>query len=299
MTVSPPESRLVVELLEEIVARPGLREELERVAALARSLPAPTQLRLQADPGELEDLGVPDGLELDGLHVSPGDPYAAPAIGDGEGGDLASVLTAFALYVVRVNAELEVARRERQDLAEAQQRLTEQNVLLRELAVVDELTSLRNRRFFDRTLQYEVDRMKRYDRHLSLVLIDVDHFKSVNDRFGHLMGDEVLKVVARCLEKNVRKADLAARYGGEEFALVLPETGLAGALHVAERVRESVEQLELDGFKVTVSLGVATVEKSWPGDIPGIVRAADQALYQAKRTGRNKVVTVELNGEPS
>lgn len=299
MTVSPPESRLVVELLEEIVARPGLREELERVAALARSLPAPTQLRLQADPGELEDLGVPEGLELDGLHVSPGDPYAAPAIGDGEGGDLASVLTAFALYVVRVNAELEVARRERQDLAEAQQRLTEQNVLLRELAVVDELTSLRNRRFFDRTLQYEVDRMKRYDRHLSLVLIDVDHFKSVNDRFGHLMGDEVLKVVARCLEKNVRKADLAARYGGEEFALVLPETGLAGALHVAERVRESVEQLELDGFKVTVSLGVATVEKSWPGDIPGIVRAADQALYQAKRTGRNKVVTVELNGEPS
>jgi diguanylate cyclase (GGDEF)-like protein len=299
MTVSPPESRLVVELLEEIVARPGLREELERVAALARSLPAPTQLRLQADPGELEDLGVPEGIELDGLHVSPGDPYAAPAIGDGEGGDLASVLTAFALYVVRVNAELEVARRERQDLAEAQQRLTEQNVLLRELAVVDELTSLRNRRFFDRTLQYEVDRMKRYDRHLSLVLIDVDHFKSVNDRFGHLMGDEVLKVVARCLEKNVRKADLAARYGGEEFALVLPETGLAGALHVAERVRESVEQLELDGFKVTVSLGVATVEKSWPGDIPGIVRAADQALYQAKRTGRNKVVTVELNGEPS
>lgn len=296
MTVTSPDARRIVELLDELVARPGLRDELERVAALARLASQPSGLQVAVDPGELDELGFPDGLALDGLTLVASEPYAAPSVRDAGADDRATVLAAFALYVVRTNAELEVARRERQDLAEAQQRLTEQNVLLRELAVVDELTGLRNRRYFDRTLQYEVDRMRRYDRALSVVLLDVDHFKSVNDRFGHLVGDEVLKVVARCLERNVRKADLAARYGGEEFALVLPETALAGALHVAERVRESLEQLDVDGLKVTASLGVATVEKSWPGDLPGIVRAADQALYQAKRTGRNRVVTVELSG---
>lgn len=298
MTVPAPDPRRLQEVLDALVARPGVRQELGELAALARVLAGPgTTLRIDGDPGDLEDAGFAEGLRVDGLEVAPGEPsYGAPPVGAWRDDPVLASLAAFAVYVLRVNAEMEVARKEHQELAEAQQRLTEQNILLRELAVVDELTGLRNRRFFDRTLQYEVDRMRRYDRHLSIVLLDVDHFKSVNDRFGHPVGDEVLKAVARCLERGVRKSDLAARYGGEEFALVLPETGCAGALHVAERIRESIEVMDLSGLKVTASFGVATVDGTWPGDLPGIVRAADQALYRAKHTGRNRVVTVELQG---
>jgi diguanylate cyclase (GGDEF)-like protein len=302
MTVPAPDPRQrqeLQELLDELVARPGVHQELTKVAALTRLFAGDgVDVTIEGDPGDLEDAGLADGIRLDGLTLAPGEPsYGAPPIETLGGGPVVATLAAFAVYVLRVNAEVEVARRERQELADAQQRLTEQNILLRELAVVDELTGLRNRRFFDRTLQYEIDRMRRYDRQMSVVLLDVDHFKSVNDRFGHPFGDEVLKAVARCLERGIRKCDLAARYGGEEFALVLPETGCAGALHVAERIRESIEVMELDGQKVTASFGVATVDRGWAGDIPGVVRAADQALYQAKRTGRNKVVTVELQGE--
>jgi diguanylate cyclase (GGDEF)-like protein len=284
-------------LLEELVARPGVEQELRKIGQLGALLSL-RHLHLTSDPGDLEDAGIPEGLASEGLTLLPGEAsYGAPALAGYLDDPLTATLSALALYVTRVNAELEVSRKDRQQLSDAQQRLTEHNILLRELAVVDELTGLRNRRFFERTIQYEVDRMRRYDRHLSVVMIDVDHFKSINDQHGHPVGDEVLKCVSRFLEQGVRKSDLAARYGGEEFALVLPETPSLGAVQVAERIREAIEGASMSGIRITASFGVATTARGWTGDIPAIVRAADQALYHAKRTGRNKVVSVELDGD--
>ncbi|MCA9495060.1 MAG: GGDEF domain-containing protein, partial [Myxococcales bacterium] len=263
-------------------------------------------IAIVTDPTDLETLGGADAIGARGVRLVTEPPAAAwgdrdmfaleaaPAT-DAERDHL-SLLSALATYVVRANAELEEARFREQELADAQQRLTEQNILLRELSVVDELTGLRNRRYFDRTMSYEMDRVRRYDRTLSLVMIDVDHFKRINDTYGHDMGDCVLKAVARLLEDSVRKSDVASRYGGEEFGLVLPETRAVGAYHVAERVRSSVEAAVIEGMRITVSVGVATASPDWTGDVMGLVRAADQALYRAKREGRNRIVVADLEG---
>jgi diguanylate cyclase (GGDEF)-like protein len=174
------------------------------------------------------------------------------------------------------------------ELERMHQSLTEQNVLLRELTVVDELTGLRNRRFLDRALRYEIARAKRYEHLVSVILIDVDHFKKVNDTYGHPEGDRVLRELARILENGLRQTDVAARYGGEEFCLVLPETVPEGAFKVAERVRAAVESHDWGQLKVTASLGVATTGPEIE-DGDALLRAADHALYVAKRSGRNRV----------
>lgn len=166
--------------------------------------------------------------------------------------------------------------------------------LLNKLAATDELTGLANRRIFLERLADEVRRNQRYPTTLSLLVIDVDHFKKVNDRLGHPAGDEVLKRVAAALNGYARETDLAARHGGEEFALLLPQTTEDGARVVAERVRQGIEALrtEWEGkvVPIKVSIGVASLE---PGaDTPeSLVGRADEALYEAKKMGRNRVVT--------
>ncbi len=192
------------------------------------------------------------------------------------------------------------AERRADALEETRARFREQNILLRELAVVDDLTGLRNRRFFDGRLQYELDRFLRYPVPLALIVMDIDHFKQVNDTHGHPVGDEVLRQLARICTPLVRRVDLLARIGGEEFALLMPNTKLAGAEAVAVRLlnriassRFRVEQVEL---KVTVSMGLATAEPGWEGDPAQLFRAADQALYRAKLDGRNRVV-VAMNSQ--
>lgn len=174
---------------------------------------------------------------------------------------------------------------------------------LTRLASLDGLTGIANRRVFDEALRREWGRCSRAGQPLSLLMIDVDHFKALNDSQGHHQGDECLKAIAGALSGNsCRKGDLAARYGGEEFVLLLPETGAAGASAVAERVRAAVEALGMphpeggpEGV-VTVSLGAATAcpEASAPAAPEDLARAADRCLYEAKLAGRNRVVHSSL-----
>ena len=168
------------------------------------------------------------------------------------------------------------------------------------LARTDGLTSLANRRTADERLRHETDRAARYRRPLSIVLIDIDHFKSVNDRFGHHMGDAVLIKVAQQLLKSIRRIDLCARWGGEEFLIILPDTDAEGARVVAERIAEALRSLPpFDGGpdKVTASLGVASFRVS--DDSDGFVRRADETMYRAKNTGRDRVETDQIATEHS
>ena len=159
---------------------------------------------------------------------------------------------------------------------------------LERLAIRDEMTGLYNYRHFRGQLKTEVQRAIRYQRPLSLILIDIDHFKSVNDTLGHAEGDRVLTGIARILNAKVRATDTAFRYGGEEFVVVLPETRGDQALVVAERTRQAIEQAELEiGRSVTVSAGVA--EFLATEDAEALLRRTDTALYAAKRAGRNRV----------
>lgn len=169
----------------------------------------------------------------------------------------------------------------------------------RRLANTDGLTALYNHRHLQERLEQEIRRAQRYERSLSVVMADLDHFKRFNDTFGHPQGDEVLIQVAQTLLRASRSADIVARYGGEEFTLVLPETTADEALVVAERARQWVEELEIGGTEapVTLSLGVASFQ---PGaSKEDLIQAADAALYEAKRQGRNRVsvaaVPVELS----
>jgi diguanylate cyclase (GGDEF)-like protein len=162
------------------------------------------------------------------------------------------------------------------------------------LAVTDELTGLSNYRNLQRNLDDELARAKRYDKHLSLIMIDADNFKSFNDTQGHLAGDYALADLGAILAANVREVDLVARYGGEEFAIVLPETDVAGAFVVAEKIREAVELHKFADAEnrrscsMTISLGVATYP-THGNDKESLLREADDALYHAKDGGKNRV----------
>jgi diguanylate cyclase (GGDEF)-like protein len=163
-------------------------------------------------------------------------------------------------------------------------------------ARTDSLTGLANRRHFDEQLRRVIAETDRFGGASSLVLIDLDHFKSINDRFGHQAGDAVLRHVAQLMRDAVRTVDLCARYGGEELALLLPQTGRDGAVELAERLRQMLEQRPVphDGasIRVTASFGVAT----YPAPVPygdWVVPAADKALYEAKATGRNNVKSID------
>lgn len=164
-----------------------------------------------------------------------------------------------------------------------------------ELAVTDELTGLANSRAFREAIDREAARAERFGHELSLMILDVDDFKKVNDTYGHLQGDEVLRAIGRILESEPRAIDEAARYGGEEFVVALPETATAGAVEIAERIRvrleeEAIPMVERDGdLHVTASFGVATMPTS-AADVRELFGAADEALYQAKRSGKNRVV---------
>ena len=157
-----------------------------------------------------------------------------------------------------------------------------------QLSVTDPLTGLLNRRYLEKRLIEEIERSKRYRFPMSLMMLDVDDFKSYNDTFGHPAGDTALKIVATILQDILRGADVAARYGGEEFAILLPQTTSTEAAAIAERLRQRIEHTEFPKRKVTVSIGIASCsnEIDTPADVIG---AADHALYEAKNHGRNNV----------
>ncbi|EPX56599.1 GAF domain/GGDEF domain protein [Cystobacter fuscus DSM 2262] len=163
------------------------------------------------------------------------------------------------------------------------------------MATTDGMTGLYNNRTFQAKADEMLAHSRRYGRKCSLVLTDVDHFKSVNDTYGHLTGDQVLKGVARILKQQARDTDIVARYGGEEFAILMPETDAKGAKVIAERIREAIKaevfQTEMGPLKVTLSLGIATAPDHGVDKLV-LVEQADQCLYYAKRHGRNQSVTV-------
>lgn len=179
-------------------------------------------------------------------------------------------------------------------------RSTEMEELLKKMSLTDVLTGLPNRRAFDDRLDSEVRRMAREGRPLAVLLVDVDHFKAVNDAYGHLNGDRMLRILGRQIQRSVgRPGDVAARFGGEEFAVLLPDTDLKGACHIAERIRSDVERCSMtlesgQRLSATVSIGLAAVEPAG-GDAPrAIIRQADEALYEAKAKGRNAIVSRDL-----
>jgi diguanylate cyclase (GGDEF)-like protein len=165
------------------------------------------------------------------------------------------------------------------------------------LATTDGLTGIANRASFDQILVAELSRAARQRDDVSLLLVDIDHFKALNDRHGHQAGDHVLRLVATTLAAACREFDTAARYGGEEFAVLLPATSTDDAVEVAERLRAAIESMPA-GLQVTVSAGVATFPFDGTGP-DGLVAAADEALYAAKRGGRNRVTAARVPGPAS
>lgn len=178
-----------------------------------------------------------------------------------------------------------------------QDELKHSNELLKELSNTDPLTQLFNRRYMMEVLEKEIQRTFRKGSPISLIIMDIDHFKKVNDVYGHQQGDTVLVNVAGLVKRHLRSYDVAARYGGEEFVGILPETPLDEAMVVAERVRVAVQQLtfahKLQTLKITISMGVATYPGPGVDSIDDIIRVADEALYRAKSEGRNRVITLQ------
>ena len=169
--------------------------------------------------------------------------------------------------------------------------LQKANQQLQHLSRTDHLTQLYNRGHWEQRLQFE------YSRHgssIALLMLDIDHFKSINDRHGHQAGDAVIKRVSELIHQHVRDSDVAGRYGGEEFAILLPHTDLAGARTLAERLRQSVEEQEVihngQAIAFTISLGIACLDRP-ARDHRCLIEWADQALYASKRAGRNRVST--------
>jgi len=163
---------------------------------------------------------------------------------------------------------------------------------LEELAYTDPLTGLSNRRFFLEEMKRVLEAAKRYNEPLTVMILDVDNFKRINDEYGHDVGDMVLKKLADVIRNNIRSSDIAARWGGEEFVIALPKTDEKGALMVAERIRQEFKRskVKINGEEVgtTVSIGVASFEEGY--DLDRLIKEADEALYEAKRTGKDKVV---------
>lgn len=164
---------------------------------------------------------------------------------------------------------------------------------LAELVKTDVLTGLHNYRYFKESIHQEIERSQRTGLPTTLIMLDADHFKRVNDNWGHEIGNQALKLIADCIRNNVRKLDIACRYGGEEFAIILPSSDIGIAKQVAERVREAVEQTELvagspeERVPLTISLGIS----SYPGHLRDtwnqLVERTDAELYRAKQSGRN------------
>ena len=180
------------------------------------------------------------------------------------------------------------------EVAELRRHLTELSNLVR----TDTLTGIANYRYFTQALEQEIERTQRSGQPTSLIMIDIDFFKKVNDQWGHEIGNRALIHLSQKLRQTVRKLDIPCRYGGEEFVVILPDTNLAACLPVAERIREGVEMspLDVDGKKIamTVSLGIATYSNQDDIIVEDLVKEADGYLYQAKETGRNRVCHASL-----
>ena len=265
---------------------------------------------VKASPPDLVllDMILPDmdGREVLRLIKPPGSEQFMPVIILSMKGDVATKVEGLRLgaddFLVKGVEDPEIIARCQAMLRikSLQERLREMQRKLEEQSITDALTGLRNRRFFDERLHEEFRRAQRYGDYLSLIMVDLDHFKLVNDRYGHPVGDAVLRESAGLIRASLRDPDICARYGGEEFAVILPKTHMSGALAVAERIWRAIGQKDFlvgpgeDGrtprtIKVTGSIGVAFYPSKDINSSDLLLRFADQALYQAKRSGRNTI----------
>ncbi len=205
--------------------------------------------------------------------------------------ELVSATTARAIEKVRLVKE---NQRLIEELNTKNQKLSKINSVLKNLACRDGLTGIFNHRYFQDSLEAELNRAGRHAGNFSLVFLDVDHFKQYNDKNGHQQGDKVLRKLAQILAKSIRKPDILARYGGEEFVIILPETPKASARIYGEKVRRGVEKYPFPGKEtqpggnLTISIGISTFPEDGR-DRYSLIEYADQALYQAKKGGRNRV----------
>jgi diguanylate cyclase (GGDEF)-like protein/PAS domain S-box-containing protein len=177
------------------------------------------------------------------------------------------------------------------EIEQKQDELLNINATLVELSVTDKLTGLKNRRFFQEQLEEQLAIFHETAKLFSLLILDIDHFKKVNDTFGHQVGDEVLAQLAQILNAQARQGDVVARFGGEEFVIILPETDVNASWTIAEQLRQTVEQAQWQTGRITISIGIATVTEE-DTDMT-ILKKADQALYVSKENGRNRVSTFE------
>lgn len=178
------------------------------------------------------------------------------------------------------------------DLAHERVRMMEK---LQRLAITDGLTKLHNSRSFYSQLEVEVDRFNRYKHPLSLLLMDIDHFKEYNDKFGHLEGDKVLVQISQLIKSCLRKLDTAYRYGGEEFTVILPETTCEEGLTVAERIRNAVKENTYkpeNGLEVTITISIGATEYSHKEELSSFIQRADKAMYLSKQGGRDRVTAL-------
>ncbi len=194
--------------------------------------------------------------------------------------------------LARLNVHIRL--REAQD--QLKQLLEEKNLLIEQLenlSLHDGLTNVHNRRYLEEYLEGAFEECKRYGLALTVIITDIDHFKSVNDTYGHQIGDEVLKKFTKRLEDNIRGADMLARYGGEEFVVVLKNTDIDGAVVLAEKLRMIIKEkpFEIEGHRIslTVSFGIAGMKAGNYSDAAQLIRDADMYLYKAKNEGRNRV----------
>jgi diguanylate cyclase (GGDEF)-like protein len=208
---------------------------------------------------------------------------------------LSPVQTAGRLYVVCTIMDLTERSKIREDLSQQAALLEQANLKLKELAATDQLTALWNRRAFLEQLDIELERAVRDARPMSVLILDVDHFKPYNDEFGHLAGDEVLRSMARVLTKQARRSDFLARIGGEEFGVLLHATDREGAVRMGERFRLGIETTSWPRRPITMSIGAVTAAFAKPVPRPKpparsqLLAAADRALYHSKEQGRNRV----------
>jgi diguanylate cyclase (GGDEF)-like protein len=283
--------QLVMEILEQIgyetTFATGGKKALERVETVKPDL-------------ILLDLMMPDMGGLEVCEILKADPryQKIPIIFLTASNEQESLIDAFAKgavdYVTKPfhSAELLARVRTHLELKQARDDLHEAYEILEHLVVVDPLTGVANRRAIDTFAQEEYDRAQRYKTNFSVLMIDLDHFKKVNDTYGHYIGDECLKIVAEKLDNALRTVDQFGRFGGEEFVAILPQTSLTEAIKVAERLRIEVDQLVPDikdfSSSLSVSIGVSTFQEKDKAPMDIFVRA-DQALYEAKAMGRNLV----------
>uniref|UniRef100_UPI004056F8D2 GGDEF domain-containing response regulator n=1 Tax=Candidatus Electronema sp. TaxID=2698783 RepID=UPI004056F8D2 len=211
------------------------------------------------------------------------------------------ILLGKVLFFMEIYRQQQQLRETISELEHTKQLVLEQNRLLERMATHDELTGLCNRRKLAEVMKREAERSRRYGTELSLLMLDLDHFKKVNDTYGHDFGDFVIKEFAARILAGIRRSDFSFRFGGEEFIVLLPQTGLSGALTAAEKIRALCAEQPFAGLQIsigmTVSIGVASYQDHKPQQPDDLICCADRALYLAKELGRNRVVVYNSTAE--